>query len=185
MIFLKTDDTNSNGIFPIFVKILDRKIHTLEVYSSMKIFILKGLIQNIEGFPPDQQRLIFAGKQIEDEGTLGDYNIKKESTIHMVLYLQGGMYHFTSGRQDFNCLSYDCAKAIQNVFAFEFKSINQLSLLSSIELQNTVLQAQDVLSNLSNAIKHVPIPRDLPNLKAAILSIGTNDEDSSNSEDDE
>jgi len=86
------------------------------------------------------------------------------------------MYHFTSGRQDFNNLPYDGVKAIQNVLEFRIKNINQISLLSSVELQNSVLQAQDVLSNLFNAIKQVHISSDLPNLKTAILSIATDDD---------
>ncbi len=145
----------------------------------MNISTVKELIQSKEGISPDEQRLIYAGKQLEDGRTLEEYDIELGCTWYLVLRLRGGMFHPTSGRQDFFYrLSCDGTDAVKNILAFKLKETKDVSLMSSADLQNSVFQAQTDLSTLYHSIRHLHTSNNLSNLKSILLpTIVDNDED--------
>jgi hypothetical protein len=89
IMFLQGEDIGRR-VFDLFIKTLTGNTLWLPAAASVTIKTTKCLIQASEGIPPDQQRLIFAGRQLEDSRTLGSYNVQPKSTLHLVLRLRGG-----------------------------------------------------------------------------------------------
>lgn len=84
------NNNNINMSIQIFVKTLTGKTLPFDIEPAERIDSIKAKIAELEGIPVDQQRLVYSGKQLEDDKTLSDYNIQKDATLHLVLRLRGG-----------------------------------------------------------------------------------------------
>ena len=124
------------------------KITHLKVYFTTTVETLKEMLLDEEGIPPEYQRFIYAGQQLEGRRTLSYYNIKGESTLHVVLRLRAGMFHFTSGREDFSTLSPSIASRIQKTLAFQFKGTKDPNSRTISELQKFIVEARYLLTTL-------------------------------------
>jgi ubiquitin len=92
--------------YPIQIRSLTGKETLIKVHHKMRVSELKEIIEKQDQTPFDQQRLVYNGKQLEDERTLDYYNITQDTVVHIILRIRGGMFHETSARKDFELVQW-------------------------------------------------------------------------------
>lgn len=155
---------------PIFVELFQGKRMLVKYNPSVTIKQIKMKINYREEIAVNEIRLLYRAVVLKNEQTLADYDIREGSSIYFSPKLCGGMYHLTSGRQDFQKLPFESAMAIKETLAFQFTDVNNLNQLTMIELQESILNAQNVLFTLLNQIQEYSSPDNLPNVSRILQS---------------
>jgi hypothetical protein len=101
--------------FTIQIKTATGRFHSIDVTPSMTVMELKLQIKKVEMYEPDQQRIIYSGKQLSDDKQIKDYPISSDATIHLIVRLRGGMFHETSARKDMEVLECSLWKEINDI----------------------------------------------------------------------
>jgi len=101
--------------FTIQIKTATGRFHSIDVTPSMTVMELKLQIKKVEMYEPDQQRIIYSGKQLSDDKQLKDYPISADATLHLIVRLRGGMFHETSARKDMEVLECTLWKEINDI----------------------------------------------------------------------
>jgi hypothetical protein len=101
--------------YPIQIRSLTGKHTEIKVHHKMRVSELKELIEKQDQTPFDQQRLVYNGKQLEDERTLDYYNITQDTVVHIILRIRGGMFHETSARKDFGLVQWATLESIEEL----------------------------------------------------------------------
>ena len=101
--------------YSIQIRSLTGKHTKVIVHHKMRVSELKELIEKQDQTPFDQQRLVYNGKQLEDERTLDYYNITQDTIVHIILRIRGGMFHETSARKDFELVQCVTLESIEEL----------------------------------------------------------------------
>lgn len=161
----------------IFLKTLTGKTLSITIpisLSDITIDDFKRIIQNIEGIPIDQQRLIFAGMQLENDFTLQHYNLLNGSTVHLVLRLRGGMYHTTSGKSDLKDLQKNCTQKDNIKYEITDKFDKGEVLIKLSYLDKAIYTSMNVINNIKKEFNEAIIDSDT--LRMAIGAYNNTDD---------
>lgn len=140
------DEKKKKDSIQIFVKTLTGKTVDLTVHPSDTILTVKMKIEESEHIPIDQQRLIFAGQQLEDCHTLSYYKVRKEATFHLILRLRGGMYHHAAGRNGYNTVGDYTSTCVKIKFGPDSSDVIELALEEGETRESLMKRAADIIS---------------------------------------
>jgi large subunit ribosomal protein L40e len=141
LVALKCQRGLHQGSMQVLIKTMTGKIFAIDTEASESIGELKSRVAEVEKIPIEQQRLIFNGRQLDDDRTLSDYDIQRGAQINLCLRLRGGMYHGTSGRSGFH-----------PSFLLTVEGPNKTELMLQVHVGTTLLELLDLIVDTARTL---------------------------------